>query len=117
MVIYFLKQGMFSKINSFRHYVDTIMESCVKYSCSAEFVKQLVAKEFSALSSRQGTSHYCRTVANGSFYLADYKWNVLPKFLYYTAVRTQCLLFVYLVQRTGNPSQMKGDTRVEKFIT
>lgn len=51
MVIYFLKQGMFSQINSFRHYLDTIMESCVKYSCSAEFVKQLVAKEFPALQS------------------------------------------------------------------
>lgn len=52
MVIYFLKQGIFSKINSFRHYLDTIMESCVKYiRVSAEFVKQLVAKEFPALQS------------------------------------------------------------------
>lgn len=110
IMIYFLKQGMFSKINSFRHYLDTIMESCVKYSCSAKFLKQLVAKP----SSCQVTSHYCRTVTNGSFYLADYKWNVLPKFLYYTAAHS---LFTFCLSCTGNSSQMKGKTGVEKFIT
>lgn len=97
-MIYFQKQGMFSKINGFRHYLDTIMESCVKYSCSAEFVKQLVAMKF-----RPPVAKLLHIIAEQSL-MGVFTWQITSgmycQSFYIIQRRTRCLLFVYLVQET-----------------